>query len=339
MKDLLESLLQGSDLTVEEAETLLRRLTGGEMDPASAGAVLVALRAKGETPEEVLGFARAMRELATDPEIDVSGAVDVVGTGGDRSGSLNLSTGSALLTAAAGVPVVKHGNRSMTSSSGSADVLEQLGLPMPLVEDQARRLFAKTGFTFLFAPHYHPAIAAVGPIRRALGVRTVFNILGPLTNPAAPAHMVIGAFDAEVAELMAGAASGLGIERAFVVHGAAGWDEPSPLGDFLLFDVRPGHVERSVRSPSRLGMEPCQLPDLAGGSPAHNARRLLDVFEGERGPHRDSLVLGASLALEVTGGSGTAEDAVERAAAAIDDGSALALTGSLAEFGIGETTR
>ncbi|HEX5695120.1 MAG TPA: anthranilate phosphoribosyltransferase [Acidimicrobiia bacterium] len=338
MKELLEGLLQGSDLTVEEAETLLHRLTGGEMDPASAGAVLIALRAKGETSEEVLGFARAMRELATDPEIDVSGAVDVVGTGGDRSGSLNLSTGSALLTAAAGVPVVKHGNRSLTSSSGSADVLEQLGLPMPLVEDQARRLFAMTGFTFLFAPHYHPAIAAVGPIRRALGVRTVFNILGPLTNPAAPAHMVIGAFDAEVAELMAGAVSGLGIERVFVVHGAAGWDEPSPLGDFLLFDVRPGHVERSVRSPSQLGMEPCQLPDLAGGSPSHNARRLLDVFEGESGPHRDALVLGASLALEVTGGSDTAEDAVERAAAAIDDGSALALAGSLAEFGSGETT-
>jgi anthranilate phosphoribosyltransferase len=338
MREVLEALLAGKDLTVSEAEDLVRALTGGEMDPAAAGAILIALRAKGETSDEVQGFARVMRELATDPLIDVTGAVDVVGTGGDRSGSLNLSTGSALLTAAARVPVVKHGNRSLTSQSGSADVLEQLGLPMPLDEDQARRLFEISGFTFLFAPHYHPAFAAVGPIRRALGVRTVFNILGPLTNPAAPKRMVVGAFDASAAQLMAGALSGLDIERAFVVHGAAGWDEPSPLGDFLLFDVRPGHVERSVRSPSRLGMEPCQPPDLAGGSPSHNARRLLDVFEGERGPHRDALVLGAALALEVTGGSGTAEDAVERAAGAIDDGSALALAGSLAEFGIGETT-
>jgi anthranilate phosphoribosyltransferase len=270
--------------------------------------------------------------------IDVTGAVDVVGTGGDRSGSLNLSTGSALVAAAAGIPVVKHGNRSMTSESGSADVLEELGLPMPLNEDQARRLFTATGFTFLFAPHYHPAMAAVGPIRRALGVRTVFNILGPLTNPAAPRHLVIGAFDPGAARLMAGALSGLEMERAFVIHGAGGWDEPSPLGDFILFDVRPGRVEESVRSPSTLGMSPCEPADLAGGSPSHNARRLLDVFEGERSAHRDAVVLGAALALEVTGRSDSASDGVELASAAIDSGSALTLAKRLAEFGSGEAT-
>jgi len=243
-----------------------------------------------------------------------------------------------LLAAAAGVPVVKHGNRSLTSQSGSADVLEQLGLPMPLDEDQARRLFEISGFTFLFAPHYHPAFAAVGPIRRALGVRTVFNILGPLTNPAAPKRMVVGAFDASAAQLMAGALSGLDIERAFVVHGAAGWDEPSPLGDFLLFDVSPGRVQESVRSPSLLGMAPCDPDDLAGGSPSHNARRLLDVLEGEQGAHRDALVLGAALALEVTGRSESAGDAVELAASAIDNGSARSLANSLAKFGSAEAT-
>jgi len=338
MKEVLEALLAGKDLTVSEAEDLVRALTGGEMDPAAAGAILIALRAKGETSDEVQGFARVMRELATDPLIDVTGAVDVVGTGGDRSGSLNLSTGSALLAAAAGVPVVKHGNRSLTSQSGSADVLEQLGLPMPLDEDQARRLFEISGFTFLFAPHYHPAFAAVGPIRRALGVRTVFNILGPLTNPAAPKRMVVGAFDATAARLMAGALSGLDIERAFVVHGAAGWDEPSPLGDFLLFDVSPGRVQESVRSPSLLGMAPCDPDDLAGGSPSHNARRLLDVLEGEQGAHRDALVLGAALALEVTGRSESAGDAVELAASAIDNGSARSLANSLAKFGSAEAT-
>lgn len=339
MRRVLEDLLAGRDLTVGEAEDLVRALTGGEMDPAAAGAVLVALRAKGETPDEVQGFARVMRGLATDPRIDVTGAVDVVGTGGDGSGSLNLSTGSALLAAAAGVPVVKHGNRSLTSQSGSADVLEQLGLPMPLDEDQARRLFDATGFTFLFAPHYHPAFAAVGPVRRALGVRTVFNILGPLTNPAAPKRMVIGAFDAKAARLMAGALSGLDIERAFVIHGAGGWDEPSPLGEFLLFDVTPGHVEEAIRRPSDLAMAECGPEDLAGGSPSHNARRLLDVFEGEQGAHRDAVVLGAALALEVTGRAGSLLAAAETAGAAIDNGSALALAKSLAEFGSGEPSR
>jgi anthranilate phosphoribosyltransferase len=237
------------------------------------------------------------------------------------------------LAAATGVPVVKHGNRSLTSQSGSADVLEHLGLPMPLDEDQARRLFEVSGFTFLFAPHYHPAFAAVGPIRRALGVRTVFNIMGPLVNPAAPKRMVIGAFDIPAARLMAGALSGLDIERVFVIHGAGGWDEPSPLGEFLLFDVRPGQVVESARNPSDLGMSECGPEDLAGGLPGHNARRLLDVFEGERGAHRDAVVLGAALALEVTGRAANATVAVEEASAAIDDGSALALAKSLAEFG------
>ena len=249
-----------------------------------AGALLAALRAKGETPDEVRGFASAMRRLSSDPGIDASAAVDVVGTGGDRSGSLNLSTGAALLTAAAGVPVVKHGNRSMTSQSGSADILEAIGLPIPLDADQARRCFDSLGFTYLFAPHYHPAMAAVGPIRRSLGVRTVFNMLGPLTNPAGPRHLVVGAFDARAAELMAGALSGLEIDRAFVLHGAAGWDEPSPIGEFLLYDVGPGSVVRSSRDPADLGMARCDPADLAGGDPAHNASQLTAVFAGEAGP-------------------------------------------------------
>jgi anthranilate phosphoribosyltransferase len=247
-----------------------------------------------------------------------------------------LSTGAALVTASAGVPVVKHGNRSMTSQSGSADVLEALGLPMPMDEDQVRRLFTATGFTYLFAPYFHPAMAAIMPVRRVLAVRTIFNILGPLTNPAAPPHLVIGAFDGAAAGLMAGALSGLGIERAFVLHGAEGWDEPSPLGEFLLFDVRPGSVVETTRDPADLGMERCQPSDLFGGSPEHNARHLLQVLEGERGPHRDAVVLGASLALEVTGTASGPFEAVEMASAAIDDGRALALAKALEEFGAGE---
>lgn len=339
MSQVLEDLLRGIDLTEEQAGDLLRQLTGGDVDPAVAGAILAALRAKGETPEEVRGLAWAMRALATDPQVDVTGAVDVVGTGGDRSGSLNLSTGSAILAAASGVPVVKHGNRSMTSQSGSADVLEALGLPMPMDEAQVRRLFEITGFTFLFAPYFHPAMAAVGPVRRALAVRTVFNVLGPLTNPAAPPNMVIGAFDPSAARLMAGALSGLDIERAFVVHGAGGWDEPSPLGEFILFDVRPGTTEESVRDPADIGMAGCEVDDLAGGSPEHNARRLLDALEGEYGPHRDAIVLGAALALEVSGRASGPDEAVAMAGAAIDDGRALGLAKALGEFGVSEAGR
>jgi anthranilate phosphoribosyltransferase len=336
MRQTLEDLLSGKDLSVSDAEGLFSALTAGDVDPVMAGAILAALRAKGETSDEVQGFARVMAALATDPGIDVTGAVDVVGTGGDGSGSLNLSTGAALLTAASGVPVVKHGNRSMTSDSGSADVLEQLGLPMPLDIDQARRLFESIGFTFLFAPHFHPAMAAVGPVRRALGVRTVFNILGPLTNPAHPSRLMIGAFDPTAAELMAGALAGLEVERAFVVHGWGGWDEPTPMGEFLLFDVTPGSVTRTVRDPATLGFAPCAKTDLSGGDPAHNARRLLDVFEGETGPHRDALVLGAGLALEVAGRADRAETAVEMAADTVDSGRALALALALGEFGKGE---
>ncbi|HEU4916959.1 MAG TPA: anthranilate phosphoribosyltransferase [Acidimicrobiia bacterium] len=338
MSQMLEDLLQGIGLTEDQAVDFVHDLIEGEVDPALAGAVLTALRAKGETPDEVRGFARAMRGLATDPMVDVSGAVDVVGTGGDRSGSLNLSTGSALVTASAGVPVVKHGNRSMTSRSGSADVLEALGLPMPMTEDQVRRLFEATGFTFLFAPYFHPAMAAVMPVRRALAVRTVFNILGPLTNPASPPNLVIGAFDHTAAGLMAGALSGLDIDRAFVVHGAEGWDEPSPLGEFLLFDVRPGEVVETTRDPADLGMPPCRPDDLAGGTPEQNARHLLDVLEGERGAHRDSIVLGAALALEVTGNAPGPAEAVEMAAAAIDEGKTLALANALDAFGADEAT-
>jgi anthranilate phosphoribosyltransferase len=339
MSQMLEDLLRGTGLTEDQAVGFVHDLIEGEVEPALSGAILTALRAKGETPDEVRGFARAMRGLATDPMVDVSGAVDVVGTGGDRSGSLNLSTGSALVTASAGVPVVKHGNRSMTSESGSADVLEALGLPMPLTEDQVRRLFQATGFTFLFAPYFHPAMAAIMPVRRALAVRTVFNILGPLTNPAAPPNLVIGAFDAAAAGLMAGALSGMDIERAFVLHGAEGWDEPSPLGEFLLFDVRPGAVVETTRDPADLGMPPC-LPDhLAGGSPDHNARQLLDVLEGERGPHRDAIVLGAALALEVAGSASGPAEAVEMASSAIEEGKTLALAKALEEFGSDEAAR
>jgi anthranilate phosphoribosyltransferase len=328
----LERLVEGQSLSETESFELLLALTDGVLAPAVAGALLAALRAKGVSADELRGFARGMRSLARRPQLpDVGATVDVVGTGGDASHTFNLSTGAALLAVAAGARVTKHGNRSVSSRSGSADLLEALGLPMPLDEASAGRCLAATGFTFLFAPHYHPAMKAVAPVRAALGIRTVFNMLGPLTNPAEPPFHVIGAFSRPAARLMADALAGMPIERAFVVHGEPGWDEPTPAGPFLLYDVRPGRVSESVRSAADYGLAACRPEDLKGGDAAHNAAALGAVFAGrDRGAHRDALVMGASLALEVTGLAAGARAGAARAAAAIESGAAAGLVRSLA---------
>jgi anthranilate phosphoribosyltransferase len=228
-RQMLETLLDRQVLAESAAYELLIALTDSAMAPAMAGAILSALRVRGVTAEEVRGFARAMRSLARRPEIPAGTPVaDVVGTGGDGSHSLNLSTGAALLAAASGIRIAKHGNRSVSSRCGSADVLEALGVVLPSDAAAAIQCLDRTGFTFLFAPYYHPAMKAVAPVRAALGVRTVFNLLGPLANPAGVPHAVIGAWSLDVARLMAETLSGMEITRMFVVHGDGGWDEPSP---------------------------------------------------------------------------------------------------------------
>jgi anthranilate phosphoribosyltransferase len=326
LKEVLERLLAGAHLAEDEACELVHALTEESTPAALAGALLVALRAKGEQPAELRGFARGLRERARPPAIEASRAVDIVGTGGDGSGSLNLSTGSALLTAACGQAVVKHGNRALSSSAGSADVLEALGLALPLDEPRARACLAATGFTFLFAPYYHPAMATLAGVRRTLGVRTVFNVLGPLCNPALPPYAVIGAYDLRMADLMANALAGMPIERAFVVHGEPGWDEPTPVGPFALFDVRRGEVRATQRDPRSLGIPRCAPAALAGGDAVHNAARLRAVLTGEeRGAHRDALALGCALALEVTGAASDWREGLAQAHAALDDGRAARL--------------
>ncbi|NNC57600.1 MAG: anthranilate phosphoribosyltransferase [Woeseiaceae bacterium] len=324
---LLDRLLDGHALSEREAYDLMHKLAEGELPPAMAGALLAGLRAKGETADEIRGFATAMRELALHPEIpDGAPTVDTVGTGGDGSGSLNLSTGTGLLAAAAGSRVVKHGNRSISSRSGSADLLECLGMPLPLKEQEAVDCLNATNFTFLFAPAYHPAMKAVMPIRGALSVRTVFNVLGPLTNPAAPPFQLIGAYSKDAARLMADTLAGMPLERAFVVHGEPGWDEATPAGDFWLYDVRPGVVTESKRSPADYGLQRCSPEELRGGDAEHNAAELIRVFKGEdKGAHRDALLMGTSLVLEVQGAAENAVDGVSKAATALDDGRAEAL--------------
>jgi anthranilate phosphoribosyltransferase len=331
-RELLQQLLERRHLSQAQAETLLVQLTDAQTPPPMAGALLAALAGKGVVAEEVRGLAQAMRRLARRPALPAGlRAIDIVGTGGDGSGSFNISTGTALLTAACGVPVVKHGNRSVSSCCGSADVLEALGLRIPLDAEAAAACLAASGFTYLFAPHYHPATARIAPIRSALGVRTVFNILGPLVNPAEPPLHLVGAYSLEVARLMADTFTGLPIERAFVIHGADGWDEPTPIGPFTVFDVHPGRAAVGVRDPADYGLPACSAADLAGGDAQYNARALRAVLCGEeRGAHRDCLLLGTALALELAGVAQHPREGVARAAAAIDSGAARRVLEALA---------
>ena len=340
-RELLRLLTERRNLTEAQAGELLEHLTDAGLAAPMAGALIAALATKGVVADEVRGLARTMRRLARRPDIPAAvRAIDIVGTGGDASGSLNISTGTALLTAACGLPVVKHGNRSVSSRCGSADVLEALGVPIPGDGAAAGACLAATGFTYLFAPHYHPATARVGPIRAALGVRTVFNILGPLANPAQPPLHLIGAYSPEIARLMADTLAGLPIERTFVVHGAGGWDEPTPIGPFTLFDVHPGSVTTTTRSPADYGLPLCEAAALAGGDAQYNARALEAVLAGaDRGAHRDCLLLGTALALEVAGVVAGPRAGMARAAAAIDSGAAAGVLAALRAFGTGAAAR
>jgi anthranilate phosphoribosyltransferase len=330
----LDHLLDRKALTETQASELLVALTDPAMDASMAGAFLAALRSKGVTADELRGFAKAMRSLARRPILpDGSPLIDMVGTGGDSSGTFNLSTGASLLVAATGTRVAKHGSTSITSRSGAADVLKELGLPIPLDEVAAGKCLAATNFTFFFAPHYHPAMKTLGPIRKALGVRTVFNMLGPLTNPAEPPFHLIGAFNMEAATLIAETLAGMKIERAFVVHGAPGWDEPTPVGPFECFDVYSGKVTRRTRTAGEFDLPSCMAEELKGGDAAYNAQHLRDVLEGrDRGAHRHALIMGAALALEVSGNASSAKAGAEKAAHAIDSGAAKATLEKISAF-------
>lgn len=331
MKSTLEAIMGGQSLNADEAAAVMQALATEGMPAAVGGALLAALRTKGESAEEVRGFATAMRELAVPVTVSAEGPplVDTCGTGGDGSGSLNLSTAAALVVAAAGARVVKHGNRSISSRAGSADVLETMGIPIHHDAEAASSALEALGFVFLFAPNYHPAMRHIMPIRRALGVRTVFNVLGPLSNPARPPFQVVGAFSLGAAETMAHALSGMDIRRAFVVHGAEGWDEATPLGPYHLFDVRPGQVDATVRDPADAGVPRCTASDLAGGDAAYNAAALEAMLGGATGPHQDAVCLAAGLALEVCGMATDHRDGIAMARSALTDGRAANLLAQL----------
>ncbi|MGB8359953.1 MAG: anthranilate phosphoribosyltransferase, partial [Acidimicrobiia bacterium] len=258
MRELIDKILSGLPLTQAEASELLGYLTSDDLDHAQAAAALAGMRTRGETADELRAFAEGLQEMAVTPDIDdVTGAVDIVGTGGDASGSLNLSTGAALLAASAGAHVIKHGNRSVSSRSGSFDVLAALGLDVPWDSTRAGSVFSATGFTYLFAPAFHPSMKSIAPVRQAMGTRTIFNLVGPLANPTRTPHLVIGVFSLECARMMADTLAGMDIERAFVIHGEPGWDEPTPVGPYVMFDVRPGSVTAGEEDPSAFGLARC----------------------------------------------------------------------------------
>lgn len=322
----LDRLLAGQSLTADEAGAAFDVVMQGAAAPGQIAALLMGLRQKGETPSEVAGAALALRRAMTRlalPEPDA--LVDTCGTGGGQAGTFNISTGAAFIVAGAGIPVAKHGNRSFTSRSGSADVLEALGIPVPTPAGQAAEVLAAAGIVFLFAPTFHPAMRHAAPVRRELGVTTIMNLLGPLANPAGVGRQVLGVADRARAPLLAETLATLGVRHALVVHGAEGMDEISPLGPTEVWEVREGRTVTWTIEPSALGISGGTLSDLAGGEPGDNADRITSVLGGETtGPSRDALRLNAAAALYVAGRGWSLEEALDRATAALDNGSALA---------------
>ncbi len=329
----LQRLLDGHDLTREEAREVMGGIMRGEATPGQIGGFLIALRVKGETADEIAGCAEAMREhvLAVRPKR--GDLVDTAGTGGDGARTINISTAAALVAAAAGAAVAKHGNRAVSSASGSADVLEALGFSLEQEPKRIERSIDELGFGFLFAPTHHPAMRHAAPVRRELATRTVFNVLGPLTNPAGARAQVVGVYSPKLVRTIAEVLARLGARRAFVVHGAGGIDELSPVGPNLLCEVVDGEVrEREVDPESELGVPHRTVDELRGGSPEENAQAIREVFAGGDGGRRSAILLNAAGAIAAGGHAADLREGLELAREAIDSGAATARLDELIAF-------
>lgn len=317
-------LTGGDSLTADAANAAMTEILNGDATPAQIAGFVIALRTRGETSEELVGLLSAMRAAAETVPVDVAGLglIDTCGTGGDNSGSINVSTAAALVAVGAGARVCKHGNRSASSQCGSADVLEALGAVIDLGPEGVARCVTETGFGFCLAPRFHPAMRHAGPARRELAVATVFNFLGPLANPAGVKRQLVGVSDRAMAETMLEVLAATGSERAMIVHGQDGLDELSTTGPTDVWELRDGDLHRHTVDPSDLGLAPASAEDLVGGDAAVNADFLRRVLDGQPGAHRDIVILNAAAALVVADVSDSLEDGLEAAAASIDSGRA-----------------
>jgi anthranilate phosphoribosyltransferase len=316
----LSRLLDGESLSREEAREVMEEIMAGLATPAQIGGFLVALRFKGETADEIAGCAEAMRAHAVAVTPRRPDLVDTAGTGGDRSGTFNISTAAALVAAAAGAAVAKHGNRAVSSSSGSADVLEALGFDLGLAPARISQSIDELGFGFLFAPSHHPAMAHAAPVRRELATRTVFNVLGPLTNPAGARAQVVGVYAPALVPTLAEVLAQLGARRAFVVHGAGGIDELSPSGPNLVCEVVDGSVRRREIDPADFGVPRFRPSELRGGTPAENAATIRAILGGEHGAKREAVLLNAAGAIAAGGHAADLAEGYELATRAVDSG-------------------
>nr|WP_300885002.1 anthranilate phosphoribosyltransferase [uncultured Schaedlerella sp.] len=324
IKEAIYELLEGRDLSYDTAKQVMEEMMDGTATQAQMGGFLTALRMQGESIEEITAFAEAMREkgVKIHPEREV---IDIVGTGGDEVGTFNISTTSAFVVAAGGVPVAKHGNRSVSSKSGAADVLECLGVNVALNAQQNETILNRTGMCFMFAPVYHSSMKYAAPVRRELGVRTVFNILGPLSNPAAATMQLLGVYDKKLVEPLARVLGNLGVVRGVAVCGEDGLDEITLTGETVVCEIRYGEITRYTITPEQFGLRRCSLDEMIGGNPEENAQITRDILSGkEMGAKRDVILMNAGMSLYLGIDGITLAEGIQKAAELIDSGKALA---------------
>lgn len=330
-KDFLTKLVDQEDLTRGEAESLMKSIMAGDLSTTHVASVLTALRIKGESVDEITGFVSAMREktIRVSPKRD--GVIDTCGTGGDTRHTFNISTATALVSAAMGVPVAKHGNRAVSSRCGSADVLEALGVHIDLEPDAVAQLIDDVGIGFLFAPHHHPAMKHVAPVRKDLGIRTIFNLLGPMVNPAGVRRQLIGVFRADLCETVAKVLGALGSEKVFVVHGRDGTDEVSITGETIVSYLEHGHVHTMTFTPEDAELERFDLSRLDGGTAEENATHILDILSGKNGAKSNAVILNAAFVAILADRAKNLVEGAEIARRTIDSGAALETLNRLKE--------
>lgn len=330
--DAIKEVVEGNNLTHEQATEVMDEIMSGKATDAQIAALITALRIKGETTDEIFGFAKAMREFAVPIKVKHTQLVDTCGTGGDLSGTFNISTAAAFVVAGTGIKVAKHGNRSVSSKSGSADVLEELGVNLNLSPEQLSECIDETGIAFLFAPALHPAMKyAIGP-RREIAIRTIFNILGPLTNPARAAHQLMGVYDGSLTEKLADVLGKLGSKHVLVVHGEDGLDEISITGKTKISELKEGNIRTYSIYPDEFGLSISNIDEIRGGESKENARILQDVLNGKKGPKRDAVLLNAAGALLAGDKVPNFAEGIALAANSVDSGAALNSLNGLIDF-------